>query len=226
MRNSMRQRKTKNLERKLKSYEHVIIREDTVRSGHWIEDFFPEMINPGLNEICHPKLYVEIGCGKGRFITSMGSRMPEDCFVAVEGQKSVAHKAMKLAEDEALSNIRFFLGYVDRPDEMWGPGEIDGIFLNFSDPWPKKRHAKRRLTYHKRLTAYSRLLTPDGFIQFKTDNDGLFESALEEIEIAGLEILTVTRDLHNSEYAHNNVMTEYEEKFSNLGEKINMVVMR
>ncbi len=223
----MRQRKTKNLEEKLKVYRHLMIPKEDVRPGHWIEDFFSEMKPQNeSSRVEHPKLYVEIGCGKGRFITSMGKRLPDDCFVAVEGQPSVAHKAIRLAQGEGLDNIKFYVGYVDRPEEMWGTGEVDGIFLNFSDPWPKKRHAKRRLTYRDRLSSYSRLLAPGRFIQFKTDNDGLFESALEEIEIAGLEILAMTRDLHNSEYAANNVMTEYEEKFSNKGEKINMVVMR
>lgn len=239
----MRQRRTKNLEEKIREYDHLIIPRDGIRPGHWIEDHFLEVVNSdsdvgnprmdtndGGNQtskgLYNPKLFVEIGCGKGRFITTMAKRMPDDCFVAVEGQPSVAHKAIRLADAEGLTNVRFFVGYVDRPEELWKPGEVDGIFLNFSDPWPKKRHAKRRLTYHKRLRAYSSLLAPEGFIQFKTDNDGLFDSALEEIEIAGLEILAMTRDLHNSEYSHNNVMTEYEEKFSNMGEKINMVVMR
>lgn len=213
----MRQRKTKNLEEKLLEYDHILIKKEDVRSGHWLEDAF------GNKTAENAKLYVEIGCGKGRFITEMAKENPDDYFIAVEGQPSVAHKALKLAESRDIANLRFYLGYVDMPEAMWAKYELSGIYLNFSDPWPKKRHAKRRLTHHKKLIAYSRLVGKDGFIQFKTDNDGLFESALEEIEIAGLEISELTRDLHNSEYAHNNIMTEYEEKFSNRGEKINMV---
>lgn len=213
----MRQRKTKNLEEKLLEYDHILIKKEDVRSGHWLEDAF------GNKTAENAKLYVEIGCGKGRFITEMAKENPDDYFIAVEGQPSVAHKALKLAESRDIANLRFYLGYVDMPEAMWAKDELSGIYLNFSDPWPKKRHAKRRLTHHKKLIAYSRLVGKDGFIQFKTDNDGLFESALEEIEIAGLEISELTRDLHNSEYAHNNIMTEYEEKFSNRGEKINMV---
>ena len=213
----MRQRKTKNLEEKLLDYDHLLIKKEAVRLGHWLEDAFGNKIPENA------KLYVEIGCGKGRFITEMAKKNPYDYFIAVEGQPSVAHKALKLAESMGIANLRFYLGYVDLPEEMWAKDELSGIYLNFSDPWPKKRHAKRRLTHHKKLIAYSRLVGKDGFIQFKTDNDGLFESALEEIEIAGLQIAELTRDLHNSEYAHNNIMTEYEEKFSNRGEKINMV---
>lgn len=213
----MRQRKTKNLEEKLLDYEDVLIKKENIRPGHWLEDAFGNKITENA------KLYVEIGCGKGRFITEMAKQNPDDYFIVVEGQPSVAHKALKLAKSMDIANLRFYLGYVDSPEEMWAKDELSGIYLNFSDPWPKKRHAKRRLTHHKKLIAYSRLVGKDGFIQFKTDNDGLFESALEEIEIAGLEISELTRDLHNSEYAHNNIMTEYEEKFSKRGEKINMV---
>lgn len=213
----MRQRKTKNLEEKLLDYDHLLIKKEDVRHGHWLEDAFGNKIAENA------KLYVEIGCGKGRFITEMVKENPDDYFIAVEGQPSVAHKALRLAESMDIANLRFYLGYVDLPEEMWAKDELSGIYLNFSDPWPKKRHAKRRLTHHKKLIAYSRLVGKDGFIQFKTDNDGLFESALEEIEIAGLQIAEMTRDLHNSKYAHNNIMTEYEEKFSNRGEKINMV---
>lgn len=213
----MRQRKTKNLEEKLLDYDDILINKENIRPGHWLEDAFCNKIPENA------KLYVEIGCGKGRFITEMAKQNPDDYFIAVEGQPSVAHKALKLAKSIDIANLRFYLGYIDSPEEMWAKDELSGIYLNFSDPWPKKRHAKRRLTHHKKLIAYSRLVGMDGFIQFKTDNDGLFESALEEIEIAGLEISELTRDLHNSEYAHNNIMTEYEEKFSNRGEKINMV---
>lgn len=213
----MRQRKTKNLEEKLLDYDDILIKKENIRPGHWLEDFF------GNKTAENSKLYVEIGCGKGRFITEMAKQNPGDYFVAVEGQPSVAHKALKLADSMDIGNLRFYIGYVDSPEGMCAKNELAGIYLNFSDPWPKKRHAKRRLTHHKKLIAYSRLVGEEGFIQFKTDNDGLFESALEEIEIAGLEISELTRDLHNSKYAHNNIMTEYEEKFSNLGEKINMV---
>lgn len=213
----MRQRKTKNLEEKLLDYEDVLIKKENIRPGHWLEDAFGNKITENA------RLYVEIGCGKGRFITEMAKKNPHDYFIAVEGQPSVAHKALKLAESMDIGNLRFHIGHVDSPEEIWAEDELSGIYLNFSDPWPKKRHAKRRLTHHKKLIAYSRLVGKDGFIQFKTDNDGLFESALEEIEIAGLEISEITRDLHNSEYSHNNIMTEYEEKFSKRGEKINMV---
>ena len=213
----MRQRKTKNLEEKLLDYDHILIKKENIRPGHWLEDAFGNKIAK------NSRLYVEIGCGKGRFITEMAKQNPSDYFIAIEGQPSVAHKALKLAESMDIANLRFYIEYVDSPDKMWAEGELSGIYLNFSDPWPKKRHAKRRLTHHKKLIAYSRLVGEDGFIQFKTDNDGLFESALEEIEIARLQITELTRDLHNSKYAHNNIMTEYEEKFSKMGEKINMV---
>lgn len=221
----MRQRKTKNLEEKLLEFGDMMVDLKAMEKGKWLPKLFgacEEEQNSGREEP-RKRLFIEIGSGKGRFISTLAKSRPEDYFVGIEGQQSVAHKAMKLAKSMEIANLRFAMDFVDKPEELWEDGELAGIYLNFSDPWPKKRHAKRRLTYHKKLIPYSRIVGPGGFIQFKTDNDPLFESALEEIEIAGLEILELTRDLHNSEFMEGNIMTEYEEKFSNRGEKINMV---
>ena len=109
---------------------------------------------------------------------------------------------------------------------MFEDGELDGMFLNFSDPWPKERHAKRRLTYSQRLLQYRQILAAGGEIQFKTDNEGLFDFTLEQIEEAEMEIMEMSRDLHNSEFAEKNITTEYEEKFAGRGKNINYVKIR
>ncbi len=107
--------------------------------------------------------------------------------------------------------------------DFFADEELSGIYLNFSDPWPKERHAKRRLTYGKRLQQYLQILKNDGSVEFKTDNDGLFAFTLEQIEEEGLAAADVTRDLHNSEFAEDNIVTEYEDRFARSGKNINYV---
>lgn len=137
-------------------------------------------------------------------------------------------RALEKAESQQLVNLRIFIGFVRDLRDYFEKGELSGIYLNFSDPWPKARHAKRRLTHRKRLENYKEVLADGGFIEFKTDNDGLFEFTLEEIEAAGYEIVEMTRDLHRGQvgqYAEKSkkFMTEYEEKFSRQGKNINFV---
>ncbi|MGN1084946.1 MAG: tRNA (guanosine(46)-N7)-methyltransferase TrmB [Lachnospiraceae bacterium] len=172
-------------------------------------------------------LYVEIGMGKGKFITTLAGMHPEICYIGVEKYASVLIRAIeKKKAREDLTNLTFLaVDAADLPD-VFAAGEVDRIYLNFSDPWPKDRHAKRRLTSKEFLARYERFLKPSGEICFKTDNRALFDFSLEEAKEAGWELTEVTYDLHHSPYAEGNVMTEYEEKFSALGNPICRMVAR
>ena len=211
----MRQRKIKDVEERLLNYTQFMIEEPMERKGHWKEVFGND----------HP-LYMELGCGKGQFIMGYAKAHPEWNFLAIEGQDSVALRALQKAAKEELPNVRFVIAYVKDIRDMFEDGELDGLFLNFSDPWPKERHAKRRLTYHQRLLQYRQILKESGEIQFKTDNEGLFDFTLEQIELAEMDILEMSRDLHNSEFAERNITTEYEDKFAGRGKNINYVRIR
>lgn len=208
----MRQRKIKNLQEKLESFAAYIIRDPKSSKGA-AGALFPKK----------QPLYLEIGCGKGQFITRCAAAHPEWNFLAVEGNESVVLRALEKAAEQKAENIRFILGYVDDLGDLFAPGELSGIFLNFSDPWPKDRHAKRRLTCARRLAEYQTALLPGGFIQFKTDNDDLFDFTLEQIEEAGLYVEALSRDLHHSQLAAENITTEYEDKFAGAGKTINYV---
>lgn len=208
----MRQRKIKDLDNKLAAYRDVTIEEPASLKGHW-GDLFE---NEG-------PLYLEIGCGKGQFITENAKKHPERNFIAVEGHQSVVLRALEKTKEQNIANVRFVLEYVKDIRDFFADGELSGLYLNFSDPWPKERHAKRRLTYGKRLKQYLQALKDGGCVEFKTDNEGLFDFTLEQIEEAGLAAADVTRDLHNSEFAENNIPTEYEDRFSEAGKNINYV---
>ena len=172
-------------------------------------------------------LYVEIGCGKGNFIIKKALENPDKNFVAVEGQDTVILRALEkvdeASEGQGIPNLKFMVAFIQDISEFFDEGQLAGIYLNFSDPWPKARHAKRRLTYRKRLDDYAWALRKGGFVEFKTDNDGLYDFSLEEIEAAGYEIVEQTRDLHASEYESKYTTTEYEDKFSSQGKNINYV---
>ena len=208
----MRQRTIKNIDEKLELNSSFLIREPKTYKGRWAEVFGNK--NP---------IYLEIGCGKGQFIFKHAEASPEKNFIAVEGQNNVVLRALEKAEEKGQENLRIFIDFVNDLHDYFEEGELAGLYLNFSDPWPKARHAKRRLTYHKRLLNYREVLKDDGVIEFKTDNDNLFDFTLEEIEEAKLQVLEVTRDLHSSEYDSKNMTTEYEDKFSNAGKNINYV---
>ncbi len=211
----MRQRKIKNIEEKLSDYQSFIVSCPAEMKGHWKELWGND--NP---------VYLEIGCGKGQFITEYARTHPHWNFIAIEGQESVVLRALQKAERLELPNVRFVLEYVRDIRDFFENEELAGLFLNFSDPWPKERHAKRRLTYGKRLLQYRQIVEKNGRIQFKTDNEGLFDFTLEQIEETGMEILEMSRDLHNSQYAENNITTEYEDKFAKTGKNINYVTIK
>ena len=171
-------------------------------------------------------VFLEIGAGKGGFACEMARRNPDACYFAIEKVSDcvviAAEKALSLRE-EGRDNLRFIVDTADNLTEIFEKGTVDRIFLNFSDPWSKKGYAKRRLTHRRYLSVYFNLLKDGGVLRFKTDNVGLFDFSLEEIEAMGLACSKLTRDLHSSEYNEGNVMTEYETAFSEAGMKINML---
>lgn len=183
--------------------------------GHWGKEF--GNANP---------VQVEIGMGKGTFLMRMAKEHPEINFVGIEKYSSVLLRAIQKQEEEQLSNVKFIRMDAEYIGDVFAEGEVDRIFLNFSDPWPKEKHAKRRLTSRQFLARYDKILKADGRVEFKTDNDDLFAFSLEEIPEAGWHITAQTFDLHHDEELNaGNIMTEYEERFSSKGNKIHKVIM-
>ena len=224
----MRQRKIKDIENKLLNYSDLLVESPMDYRGKWRSIFDEEEGR---------KFLVEIGCGKGKFIAQLSEENPEDRFIAIEGFSSVIYRAAEKVRKGGQDNVRFILDFVFDLGTWFDEGEIDGIYLNFSDPWPKKKNAKRRLTYRDRLEQYNKALAPGGFLRIKTDNDDFFQFTLEEIEEynerrkrtddkAYFEILKLTRDLHNSEWKDDSPMTEYESKFVETGKNINYVELK
>lgn len=212
----MRQRKVKNLEERLAMHSRYIAENPEQRKGNW-RQWFCEREADGWET---GSIYLEIGCGKGRFLTTMAENNPDKLYIAVEGAESVVLRALEKAAAGELRNTAFITQYIRDIGDFFLPGEIAGIYLNFSDPWPKERHANRRLTHRNYLAAYARVLAPGGFIEFKTDNDGLFAFSVPEFAAAGFMITEQTDDLHRSDYPSRLTETEYEHKFRLLGNKI------
>ena len=167
----------------------------------------------------HP-IHIEVGMGKGQFIIEMARRNPEVNYIGIEKYSSVLVRAVEKLEDFEQDNLRLIRMDAENIEEVFDKDEVDRIYLNFSDPWPKDRHAKRRLTSTRFLERYNNILTPEGRVMFKTDNKDLFDFSLEQVEEAGWILENHTYDLHHSEYNEENVMTEYEEKFSAKGNPI------
>ncbi len=169
---------------------------------------------------------LEIGCGKGAFAVETAKRHGDIGFIAMEMVKDVIIFAAEKAKAEKLENLRFVCGDADVIGQIFDPDTFDTIYINFCDPWPKNRHAKRRLTCRTFLEKFKPLLKGGGAIEFKTDNRDLFDFSVPEFEAAGFEVCDVTYDLHQSEYASGNIMTEYEKNFSQKGFKINRLVAK
>lgn len=195
-----------------------VIHEDVMREkkGTWHEIF-------GNN---HP-IYLEIGMGKGRFISDLALLHPENNYVGIEKYSSVLLRAIQKREDmENVSNLYFLRMEAEDLNEVFAENEVAGIYLNFSDPWPKDRHRRRRLESREFLSVYFHVLIPGGKIEFKTDNDPLFSFALGEAEESGWPLEAVTWDLHHDEKLNaGNIMTEYEERFSTRGNKIHKMII-
>ena len=168
----------------------------------------------------HP-INVEIGMGKGKFLMEMAAAHPGINYVGIEKYSSVLLRAIQKMEEDPLENVLLIRLDAEEITEVFGEGEVDRIYLNFSDPWPKDRHARRRLESREFLGRYDSILKKDGQIEFKTDNRDLFDFALEEADIAGWNKDVVTFDLHHDEVlCAGNIMTEYEERFSAKGNPI------
>ncbi|MCB6607991.1 tRNA (guanosine(46)-N7)-methyltransferase TrmB [[Clostridium] symbiosum] len=186
-----------------------VIQKPEERKGKWHEVFGN-----------HNPIYIEVGMGKGKFIMELARTNPEVNYIGIERYSTVMLKALQKREQLQLSNIYFMCVDAKNMAEIFEPGEVARIYLNFSDPWPKDRHAKRRLTSPQFMEVYDKILSRDGRVEFKTDNRGLFDYSLESVPEAGWKILESTFDLHHSEMAEGNVMTEYETKFAAEGKPI------
>ncbi len=172
-------------------------------------------------------LYIEIGAGKGRFLCEHALNNPDIMYVGIEKFSSVIIRAIEKAETLELNNLRLIRFDAENIESIFDKGEVDRIYLNFSDPWPKDRHAKRRLTSSNFLKRYDNILTPSGEIIFKTDNRSLFDFSLAQAEEASWNIKQLTYDLHKSPLNEGNIMTEYEERFSSQGIPIcEMIITR
>ena len=197
----------------------LVIKNETRYRGTWKETFQnPE--NP---------IHIEIGMGKGQFLLTLAKENPSINYIGIERYSSVLLRALERFDNDEeykdVNNIRFICMDATNLPEVFAVGEIDKIYLNFSDPWPKARHAKRRLTSKQFFERYDKILAFDGVVEFKTDNRELFEFSLEQVELAGWVLLAKTYDLHNdSTLSRGNVMTEYEEKFSGQGHPIHKLI--
>lgn len=169
-------------------------------------------------------IHIEIGMGKGRFIMQMALENPGINYIGIEKYSSVLLRALEKRKEIELTNLYFIRYDAEYLTDIFAGDEVARIYLNFSDPWPKDRHAKRRLTSKEFLKKYDECLKKGGEVVFKTDNRPLFDFSLEEVKLAGWELKDVTYDLHNSEYLPGNVMTEYEERFVAEGVPINKLI--
>ncbi len=170
---------------------------------------------------------IEVGMGKGRFIHELAKQNPDVNYIGIEKYSSVLLRALQKMDEEPVPNLLFICMDAEDIVEVFGKDEIDRIYLNFSDPWPKDRHARRRLPSKEFLRRYDTFLKEDGVLEFKTDNRGLFDFALEELPYAGWEIMQLSYDLHQDEKMMiGNIMTEYEEKFSAIGNPICKYVIK
>lgn len=204
----MRLRNVKGSRETIAANEYVV-QNETELKGRWHEKFGND--NP---------INIEIGMGKGRFIMDMAKLNPDINYIGIEKFSSVLVRAVEKQNEEQLPNLLFIRMDAENIENVFDKGEVDYIYLNFSDPWPKDRHAKRRLTSVQFLARYVNILAKDGGVTFKTDNRPLFDFSLEQVEEAGWVLDNKTYDLHNSEYASGNVMTEYEKRFSEMGNPI------
>ena len=210
----MRLRNIKGAREAIDESPYVILDPENYK-GRWAEVF-------GNN---HP-LRLEVGMGKGQFIMELARQNPEINYIGIEMYSSVLIRALQKMAEEELQNLKFLRIDARTLPECFAKDEVDRIYLNFSDPWPKDRHAKRRLTSRQFLARYNEILKPDGVIEFKTDNRPLFDFSLEEVKEAGWQLLLCTFDLHHEEeLMKDNIMTEYEAKFSAQGNPIHKMII-
>lgn len=202
--------------REIIAASEYVVHEEETRAGTWHAVFGND----------HP-IHIEIGMGKGRFLMAMAKENPHINYVGIEKYSSVLLRVLEKMEreEQPLSNLYFIRMDAENIGKVFASDEVDRIYLNFSDPWPKDRHAKRRLTSREFLARYEPILAPDGQIEFKTDNRPLFDFSVESVREAGWELKAVTYDLHHDpELMKGNIMTEYEERFSAMGNPIHKLI--
>ena len=206
----MRMRKKPNLIPRMERCAHVQVKDPIEKRGHWLDG------TPYKN------IYLEIGCGKGRFTAETAKTLPDTLYVAVEKVPDAMVVAMERVCAEEIQNVRFIDMDAEKLTEVFAPGEVSRIYINFCDPWPTNRHAKRRLTAPGFLDIYRQILSPDGEIHFKTDNLPLFNFSLKSFKECLWETREVTNDLHRDGIC--GIMTDYEAKFHSQGVPINRCV--
>lgn len=204
----MRMRKKPNLVPRMEACSDIWIREPETMKGRWRE-LYPEA----------REIRLEVGCGKGKFTAETAAAEPDILLIAMERVPEAMVMAMEKVKNMGLTNVFFIGDDVAKVADLFAPGEIDLLYINFCDPWPPKKHAKRRLTHVGFLNMYKKIMKPGSEIHFKTDNAPLFEFSLEQFAEAGFQLKNVTRNLH--ENGPVGIMTGYEEKFYGLGTPIN-----
>lgn len=204
----MRLRKVTNAEEILKNNSLYVKLEPQEFKGKW-QDYFKNQ-NP---------IHIEVGMGKGQFIINMAKNNPNINYIGIEVVQSVMVRAVEKLKETLLQNVILVCIDANLLPDVFEKGEVDRIYLNFSDPWPKNRHKKRRLTHHSFLTIFKEILLVNGEIHFKTDNQKLFEYSIMSMSHFNMEFNFISLDLHSSNY-EGNIMTEYEERFHSLGQRI------
>lgn len=197
----------------------LVIKNETRYRGTWRETF----------EHSENPIHIEIGMGKGRFLLTLAKENPSINYIGIERYSSVLVRALEHYDNDEeysdLTNVRFICMDAKNLPEVFAVGEVEKIYLNFSDPWPKARHAKRRLTSRQYFDRYDKILSYDGVVEFKTDNRELFEFSLEQVDLAGWVLLAKTYDLHNDRtLSRGNVLTEYEARFADQGHPIHKLI--
>lgn len=206
----MRLRKKPWIKDEIVKYDRLVVQDPKTYRGKWFN--WIGQVKP---------IHVEFGTGKGNFITTLAEKYPDIYFFGVEAREEVLISAVRKAHEKELKNIAFLWLDVQNIEEIFGEQEIDRIYLNFSDPWPKTKHSKRRLTHSVFLQKYKLILKAGAEIHQKTDNEKLFEFSLNELSANGFHLKNITFDLHHSQFEDaKSVMTEYEQKFVQLGMKI------
>ena len=196
------------------SREQIAANEYTIKDAEQIKGQWKDYFQDGK------PIQLEIGMGKGKFLMQLAEKNPQIHYIGIEKYSSVLVRALEKMEENPLENLHFIRMDAENIVNVFEKGEVDQIYLNFSDPWPKDRHAKRRLTSRQFLERYHNILKEEGRVIFKTDNRPLFDFSLEEVKEAGWTLEKSTFDLHHSEYVEGNIMTEYEEKFVAKGKPI------
>ncbi len=216
----MRMRKKRNSDSRIEKCAALLVRPPEILMENGVYAPFPE-------ELMGASVSLELGCGKGDFICGMAKAHPDRLFYAVERIDSVMlfaleKRAALLADEPELpDNVRFIVGNAADAANWFPENSVSDIYLNFSDPWPKKGYYKRRMTYRGFLDVYARVMKNGGELHVKTDNSVLFDFSLEELAESPFSVLWQTRDLHSSQFADGNVMTEYERRFTDMGVPIN-----